>query len=149
MGFVFLQSNVCIFVTSSTCPSERFCTDVTGRARDRPRRHGSAPEIRGVADIVFHRAFVGSSYVCVNVAILVAKDRRKDWCLVQGRIATQLRADLELIWYNDIILECDEEILKIVQEQVKRCFEGTELCNKSPVGDTSARSKWSNFPGSW
>ena len=52
---------------------------VAGRARDRPHSQGSAAETKGVAGIVFDNALMGSSDEDENLAILVVKDRRRQW----------------------------------------------------------------------
>ena len=125
-------------------PFRAWCSAcVAGRARDRPHHHGSAPETKGVPEIVFDYAFVGSSDEDENLAILVVKDRRTRLVVShvvprQGVVHDHL-ADLRLLVYNEVILKCDgEPALKAVQEEVKRRFEGTAICENSPVGDSRA-----------
>ena len=100
-------------------PFRSWCSAcVAGRARDRPHHHGSAPETKGVPEIVFDNAFIGSSDEDENLAILVVKDRRTRLMfshvvprkgVVHDHSATQLLADLRLLGYNEVILKCDGE----------------------------------------
>ena len=123
-------------------PFRAWCSAcVAGRARDRPHHHGSAPETKGVPEIVFDYAFMGSSDEDENLAILVVKDRRTRLVfshavprkgVVHDHSASQLLADLRLLGYNEVILKCDgEPALKAVQEEVKRRFEGTAICENT------------------
>ena len=99
-------------------PFRAWCSAcVAGRARDRPHHHGSAPETKGVPEIVFDYAFMGSSDEDENLAILVVQDRRTRLVfshvvprkgVAHDHSATQLLADLRL-GYNEVILKCDGE----------------------------------------
>ena len=121
---------------------------MAGPARDRPHCHGSAPETKGVQEIVFDYVSMWSSDEDENLAILAVKDRRTRMVfshvvprkgVVHDHSATQLPSDLKLLGYSEVILKCDgEPALKAVQEEVKRLLEATAICESSPVGDSRA-----------
>ena len=83
---------------------------VAGRARYHPHYHGSAPETKGVPEIVFDYAFMGSSDEDENLTILVVNDRRTRMVfshvvprkgIVHDHSATQLLSDLTGVQRGD------------------------------------------------